>query len=59
MGIARLEFRCQRCRRAVSLPVAWAKYKHSPALRCYACRGRLRLVLPVPKPLRHRHRRVS
>jgi hypothetical protein len=59
MALAWLQFRCVKCRWAVSLPMAWAKYKHSAALRCYDCRGRLRLVRPIPKALRPRHKRVS
>jgi hypothetical protein len=40
-----LAFRC-RCGWTVRLPAAWAPYRRSPALRCYACHGRLRPVLP-------------
>jgi DNA-directed RNA polymerase subunit RPC12/RpoP len=59
MALAWIEFRCSKCHWAVSLPVAWAQYRHSPALRCYECRGRLRMVRPIPKALQHRHRRPA
>jgi hypothetical protein len=68
MAFTWLDFRCATCASAVSLPLVWAPYKHSPALRCYDCRGRLRLVLPrkgsirgrlIPRPRRRRYRRVS
>jgi predicted SprT family Zn-dependent metalloprotease len=59
MAIAWCTYQCQRCHGLVSLPRLWAVYRHSPALRCYDCRGRLRLVQPVPRPLRRRHRRAS
>jgi hypothetical protein len=59
MAIAWIDFRCATCASAVSLPLVWAQYRHSPALRCYDCRGRLRLVRPIPRPRRRRYRRVS
>jgi hypothetical protein len=50
-------YRCRRCRWSVQLPAMWRV--HQRALRCWECRGGLRLVPSVPRPLRQRHRRVS
>ena len=49
-----LSCRC-RCGWGVRLPAAWAKYQYSPALRYYACHGRLRPVRPPRRRRAARH----